>query len=254
MFCLGKKPARPEVPKLRLAAYLDATELPPVPAVIGNFKSWPQNWRVLANDQFGCCVESGAAHETMLLKADAGYAPPLFSNSVILKDYQDCGSGYKIGDNSTDQGTDVQQYAAYRQKVGILDASGQRHKIDIYAALRVGDISQLALAVYLFGCVGIGVQLPNSAIDQFQLFEPWSVVSDSGTAGGHYIPVIGRNSIGSWICITWGRLQAVTPTFLSQYMDEGMAFLSLERLSAKNLSPQGFDLTGLRNDYARITA
>lgn len=254
MFCLGKKPARPEGVKLRLASYLDTAELPPVPALIGNFSAWPQNFRMLANDSVGCCVEAGAAHETMLLKADAGYSVPMFSNSVILKDYQDCGSGYKVGDESTDQGTDVQQYAAYRQNTGILDAAGVRHKINIYTALQVGNVNELALAVYLFGCVGIGVQLPNYAMDQFARFEPWSVQSDNGTAGGHYIPLIGRNSIGNWICVSWGRLQALTPSFISSFMDEGLAFVSQERLNAKGISPQGFDYAGLQQDYLRVTA
>jgi hypothetical protein len=187
MFKLGKKPARPGAVQLRLAAYLDATELPPVPAVIGNFAAWPQGWKMLGNDSFGCCVEAGAAHETMLLKADAGYDVPLFTPYGVLKDYSAV-TGFNSADPSTDQGTDVQQYAAYRQKTGIVDAASMRHKIDIYTALKVGDVNELALGAFLFGAVGIGLQLPTSAMDQFQLFEPWSVVSGSGIEGGHYVP------------------------------------------------------------------
>jgi hypothetical protein len=254
MFKLGKKPARAGAVKLKLGSYLDAAELPPVPAIIGDFARWPQAWRMLNNDTVGCCVEAGAAHETMLLKADAGYPAPLFSNSVVLKDYADCGSGYVVGNEATDQGTDVQQYAAYRQKTGILDASGQRHKIDYYAALKAGDVDEIALGAFLFGAVGIGVLLPTSAMDQFNRFEPWSVVSGGGSEGGHYFPIIGRNSLGNWICVTWGRLQAITSSWLTQYMDEGVAFLSLERLNAKGLSPQGFDLAGLQAYYQKVTA
>lgn len=253
-FCLGKKPARPGDVELRLASYLDTTQLPSVPAVIGNFAAWPQQWQMLSNNVVGCCVEAGAAHETMLLKADAGFPIPPFSDSVVLQDYAACGSGYVVGNEATDQGTDVQQYAAYRQKTGILDAAGQRHKIEIYTALKVGDVNELALAVYLFGAVGIGLQLPTSAMDQFQLFEPWSVASGNGTEGGHYVPMIGRNSLNNWICVTWGRLQALTPSFISSYMDEGLVYISPERVSAKGLSPQGFDLAGLQKDYAAVTA
>jgi len=252
MFCLGKKPARDAV-SLKLGSYLNAAELPPVPAIIGDFTAWPQTWGMLANNVVGCCVEAGAAHETMLLKADAGYPIPPFSDSVVLKDYQDSGSGYVVGDETTDQGTDLQQYAAYRQKTGILDAAGQRHKIEIYTALKVGDVNELAQAVFEFGAVGIGLQLPTSAQDQFQLFEPWSVV-DSAIDGGHYVPIIGRNSLGNWICVTWGRLQALTPGFISKYMDEGLVYISPERISAKGLSPQGFDLAGLERDYKAVTA
>ena len=253
MFRLGKKPARPEAVKLRLAAYLDAAELPPVPAVIGRFAKWPQAWKMLGNDLYGCCYWSGSAHETMLLKADAGYDVPMFTPYGVLKDYS-AATGFNSSDPSTDQGTDVQQGAAYRQKIGICDAAGVRHKIDIYTALKVGDVNQLALAVYLFGTVGIGLQLPTYAMDQFKMFEPWSVQTDSGTEGGHYVNLIGRNSVGSWIGVTWGRLQALTPGFISSYMDEGIAYLSPERLSAKGLSPQGLDIAGLQRDFQTVTA
>ncbi|MFI5776976.1 hypothetical protein [Nocardia sp. NPDC051570] len=62
---LGKLPARMDAVKLKLAHYLDTTALPPAPPNFGHENTF-RNWQMLANDRYGCCVWSGAAHETML--------------------------------------------------------------------------------------------------------------------------------------------------------------------------------------------
>ena len=98
------------------------------------------------------------------------------------------------------------------------------------------------------------MNLPSNAIDQFKAAEPWSIVAGAGSAGGHYVPVVGRNSLGNFLCVTWGRLQAITPAWLAQNMDEGVAYLSLERLTAKGLSPQGYDAATLKSDFQEATA
>lgn len=253
MFKLGKKQARPWPfgNRLQIDSYLYAAELPAVPKVFGS-PQLIQSWKILANDFYGDCVWAGAAHETMMLRAAAHYQPPLFSNTAVLSDYSAV-TGFKQSDPSTDQGTDVQEAAAYRQKTGILDASGQRHKIDSYAALKPGDLHQLDIACYLFGAVGIGVDLPDTAEDQFNRMEPWSVVSGSSSMGGHYVPIVGRNSLGMYLAVTWGRLQAVEPGFIMQFMDEGLVYVSTERLNQKGFSPQGVDLAGLQSDFAAVT-
>ena len=252
MFKLGKTPARPGAIKLRFGTYFSAAELPAVPLAFGH--PWlVQAWRMLGNDLYGDCVWAGAAHETMLLKADAGYPVPLFTNTAVLGDYSAV-TGFRTSDPSTDQGTDVQVAAAFRQKTGILDASGQRHTIDVYTALEVGNLDEIALAAFLNGAVGVGVNLPSNAIDQFKAAEPWSIVAGAGSEGGHYVPVVGRNSLGNFLCVSWGRLQAITPAWLAQNMDEGVAYLSLERLTAKGLSPQGYDAATLKSDFQTVTA
>lgn len=251
LYALGKKPARLEAVKLKFGAYFNTAQLPAVPVRFGH----PELIRdpgMLANDSVGDCVWAGAAHETMLLRAAAGFAPPPFKDENVLADYAAC-AGYNPADESTDQGTDLQQAASYRRKTGIIDANGERHKIDIYAALEPGNLEQIALAVVLFGCVGIGVNLPSSAEEQFTYGEPWSFVSGDKPVGGHYIPLVGRNSLGNFLIVSWGRLHACTPKWLESAMDEGLAYISLERLNAKGLSPQGYNEAALRDDFAQVT-
>ena len=250
---LGKKAARPEAVKLKLGNYINFAELPRVAEIIGNAATWPANWRVLANDKYGDCFWAGSAHEVMVLKAEAGDMVPLFTDRVVLQDYSDC-TGFKASVPSSDAGTDMQTAAAYRQKTGIIDCSGLRHTIDIYTALKVGDVDQLALATALFGAVGVGVDFPSTAMDQFHQAEPWSVVSGAKSEGGHYVPCIGRNSQGNFLCVTWGRLQAFTPAWFIKYNDEGLCYVSLERLNAQKLSPNGFDQAALMADFNALQA
>lgn len=245
---LGKTRARHAV-SLKFETYFDVTALPKAPAVFG--KPWlVRQPGMLANDRIGDCVWAGAAHETMLWCAEAG-TRVTFTDTDVLEDYS-VATGYNPADPSTDQGTDMQAAASYRRKVGVIDASGGRHKIDAYVALKPGNIAQVELAAFLFGAVGIGVQFPASAFDQFDQAKPWTTVAGSPLEGGHYVPIVGRNSMGYFLCWTWGRLQAVSPSWLYKYMDEGIGYLSLERMrgpmGVPGVSPQGFDAATLQAD------
>jgi hypothetical protein len=231
MLALGKKPARAGAYRLAFGDFFSAASLPTPPLVFGR----PQlvtTWGLLANDVDADCCQAGAAHETMLWKASAGQPIPKFTNANVLADYL----AVNPSDPTYQGGTDVEEFAAYRKNTGIEDVTGARHKIDNYVSLKSTDI---ALAAYLFGAVGVGVQLPMSANDQFDQAVPWDVVPGSRNDGGHYFPIMGRNSAGNFLCVTWGRLQAVTPAFIAQYCDEAVCYLSADYLNAGQ-SPRGY--------------
>lgn len=250
-FKLGKKPARPDAVKMKFGSYFDAAKLPPVPALIGH--PWlVRIWGMLGNDRAGDCVWAGFCHETALLHADSNLTVPTFTTKTVFADYHDA-TGFNPGDPSTDQGTDLQDGASYRQKTGIIDILGQRHKIDIYTALRVGDLNEIALAVFLFGAAGIGVRLPDTAEQQFNRMEPWTVEKGASIVGGHYIPCVGRNSLGDFLFVSWGRLTAATPNWVQTYMDEGICYVDRDRLNRNNVSPQNYNLAQLTDDYHQLT-
>lgn len=251
IYKLGKRPARRDAIPLKFGTYFHSAELPVVPAVFG--RPWlVQQWGILGNAEWGDCFWAGAAHETMLLRADAGLTPSTFETANVLSDYA-AATGF-ANTEATDQGTDVAQGCAYRQQTGIVDSSGTRHKIDVYTSLRVGDLSQLALATYLFGIVGVGVQLPSDAEKQFSSGEVWDITPGQSSIGGHYIPCVGRNSQGNYLFVTWGRLQAATPRWVQQCNDESVAMFSRERLAAKGYSPQGYDQAALEADFQALTS
>jgi hypothetical protein len=252
VFKLGKKPARPWAApgnKFRLGVYLAGPAgLPEIPPVFGH-QNLIATWGMLANDRYGDCVWAGAAHETMLYNEEAG-GTVAFTDANVLADYAAV-TGFNPGDPSTDQGTDVQDAAAYRRNTGIVDSAGKRHTIAAYLALDPGNLSHLLTAAYLFSAAGIGLNLPASAIDQAKKAEPWDVVPGSPNEGGHYVPLIGRLAGGMLVCVSWGRQQLITERFFQTFCDEAVAYVSTEDL-VKQKSPDGFAYADLIGDLAEL--
>lgn len=252
---MGKKDARPGAVKLRLSTYLNKSVIPAIPPAFGHAKK-VANWGMLANDTVGDCAIAGAFHETMLWCAEGG-KPINVTDRAVLDTYSSV-TGYDpsqtdpaTGENPTDQGTDPAEFAEIRRTQGILDADGNLHTIGAYLALDQGSLAQLGAAMYLFSAVGIGVQLPESAQEQFQAGEAWTPVSGSPIEGGHYVSGVSRDHDGNLAVVTWGALQWMTGSFYRQYNDESLVYLSEEFLNA-GVSPEGFNLAQLQADLADI--
>ncbi len=252
---LGKKPARHAI-SFKFPTYFDLSSLPPVPPVFGHIHSnTTPKWGILGNDLAGDCVFAGAGHESMAWALAQRRPVPRFTDEIIVQQYSEQ-TGYVIGDDSTDNGTDMQEAASYRRKTGLLDADGVRHKVKAYVEIPMGAqmIDQVLHAAYLFGAAGVGLQLPQSAMDQFDAGQPWTTVKHSKNLGGHYLPCVGRSSAGNLILVTWGKLQAATPEFLQAHMDEACAYLSDEYLDAKGISPEMIDSARLDADLRKLGA
>jgi hypothetical protein len=240
---LGKQPAVEDKRDLRFAAYL-TPKLPTPPRSFGHETLIPTDgWGVLGNDRYGDCVFAGAAHETMLWNRAAGATVP-FTPAGVLGDYGAV-TGFDPRTGANDNGTVVRDALNYRRTTGIRDANGARHKIGAYVALEPGNWAHLTAALYLFGAVGIGIQFPASAMDQFDAGKNWSVVRGASIEGGHYIPLVGRRGVTR--LVTWGRCIGMTKAFYLKYCDEAYAILSPEMLTAGK-SLEGFDLATLQAD------
>lgn len=182
----------------------------------------------------GDCAWAGPAHETMVINHNAGRSVPRFTTLNVLNQYaQYLGlSDYTQLNANNDQGSDVQQVLQHRATTGLTDADGNTHKIAAYVSIEPGNVQDLWDALYLFECVGIGIQFANSAMDQFNANQMWSVVPGAQIEGGHYIPLVGHPVASVWTCITWGKRQLMTQNFLKKYCDEAYAYISLERYNA----------------------
>lgn len=253
-FRLGKLPARPDAYKFKLVNFLKdgAATLPPAPAVFGHDNAI-KLWGMLGNDQYGDCVFAGAGHETMLWNQTAGKTVP-FTTKATLSDYSAV-TGFDPSDPNSDQGTDMEEAAKYRRKTGVIDGNGKRHTVDAYLELpgvsarganSASMLTALASVAYVFGAVGVGIEFPGSAMDQFNAGQPWDVVKGSSIEGGHYVPLIGRKANGNFEVVTWGQVQEVTPAFLLKYVDEAVVYVSLEALQ-NGKTIDGFDVAALQS-------
>jgi hypothetical protein len=243
---LGKRSPTYDHRDLLMSRYVDTHKLPDIPEAFGH-EGVISDWRMLANDKVGCCVFSGAAHETMLLSSMGGIGR-VFTETSVLSDYSAV-TGYTPLNLSSDQGTLVRDAMKYRRDVGVEDFMGNRHKIGVFVSIEPGSWKNLLTALYIFGTVGIGFQFPNSAMDQFSNFDTWSVVPGATISGGHYVPLIGFRE--NLYCVTWGREQQMTRTFYETYCDEAWAYFTEEYLQSGK-TPEGFAKDDLLSDLAAI--
>lgn len=251
----GKLPATYDARDLKYADARVAAALPSIPAPHGgygtDFSDWgmagngpvdsddhslPAEWTSAA-DGAGDCTIAGPGHETMEADRNARRPVATFSAKTCLEAYmtltqQANGTPYDPVTGSGDTGLNVRDVLAYRQKTGLKDDSGNIHKIGVYVALEPGDQQQLWEALWLFETVGIGIEFPESAMDQFNAGQTWSVVPGAQIDGGHYIPIVGHPTTSVWTVVTWGKRQTATPQFLSKYTDEAWAYISAERYNA----------------------
>jgi hypothetical protein len=247
-FKLGRKPSPPDSRDLQFANYR-TTALPALPASWGydNIIA-PNGWGMLGNDSVGDCVWAGAAHEHMLETIVTG-KPATFTAEGVLSDYSAC-TGFDPQDPSTDQGTDPRTAMKYRQKTGIIDAAGKRHKIAAYLALDPHNLTQLEEACYLFGSVGLCWNLPESAQTEFQADKEWTYVPDSPIEGGHYTPLFAKRRHLE-LC-TWSRIVPFTEAFAAHYLDAAWTTISVDWLEQNGTTVQGFDLQQLLADQAAL--
>lgn len=247
----GKLPARPGAVQLKMSDYVKPYVLPTPPLEFGHEKL-VANWGMLKNDQIGDCVIAGGAHETMLWSAMGDRGKPVeFSDRSVESDYSAI-TGYSWWKPGSDRGTDMQEAARYRQRYGLRDRWGFRHKIGAYVSVSKHKVSDHALAAYLFGAVAVGVMCPETMMEQFEKGEPWTYVPGSKLNNGHYIPIVARRG-GYLICVTWGRLQRIHPTFLEAYCDEALAYISPEMLKSGRTA-DGFDMARLESDLRQLQA
>lgn len=253
MLKTGKLPFVADERDLKLSTYLTTTDLPTPPADFGH-EDLVTDWAMLGNgpddsvapgfEGAGDCVFAGGDHETLMLGAEGGHHPA-FTGRQAIADYSAV-TGYVVGEESTDRGTEVRAALKYRKATGLADSAGHRHHIGAFLQLDK-DLDKVFQAAYLFGCVGIGIEFPESAMDQFNEGKPWDVVEGSPIDGGHYVPVVGRSS-GNLVVVTWGKTQEMTPDFFARYCDEAWVYLSSSALDGDGETPDGFDKAQLLAD------
>lgn len=229
---LDKRAARLNSVHLRLGTYLDMPSI--LPLIPGDFgtEHLDADFTGLADAP---SVWAGFAAEVMVAAREAGreveFAAELFP---------------------TEPDTDLQAAASYRRRIGIQDTTGQKHRVGAYVNVTTGDPDQLAAAVYVFGSIGVGLRIPDYAVDDFVAGRVWT--DKRGVhpiAGCVYTPVVGRAD-GRFLAVVAGRIQAIDPVFYRRYNDETICYLSEEIMTAPE-APPGFDRAQLLIDLQAFT-
>jgi hypothetical protein len=247
----GKLPAQPARPHLRLAAGITTT-LPVPPAAVDYDDV--NIWGMLGNADWGCCVESYLGHAVEQITEYATGTEQTVTDGQTLAIYSavagfDPDAG-PPGDNPTDQGTNMQDALTYWRKSGIYSG----HKIAAFASVTLTSWDEIENAVNLFGHVSIGFNFPDSAMDQFNAGEPWTVVKGSPVDGGHCVMMVSYDA--DWLyVVTWGQVQKMARAFWSAYVDEAWVPITQETINAQGANAFGgvINLAALGAAFAALT-
>ena len=237
----GCLPFQAEAVKLYASDYWDRSKLPVVPDVFGHVDNSIE-WGMLANDMVGDCVMAGAAHRVMVWNRAVERGLVLFTDAGVRRQYFSLAGGL-------DEGLDPIAAAKWETTTGIADAGGNVHRTKGFSVL--GSLGDLGVATYMYGSVGLCINLPDNAEDYFRDGKPWTDTSASGS-GGHYVVNVGRNSHGLWVGITWGVLQAYTQEWLEKYCMGVLVYYSEEYLLPSGVSPEAIKGEELDADLARL--
>ena len=204
------------------------------------------DWLEEGNDTVGDCTCADQAHRKMLTTANAGtMVTPTSTDTLAL---YSAITGYTPTDPKTDQGADMQAVADYCLNTGFMGT-----KFDSYANLHPGNQDHIKWGIQLLSSVSIGVKLPNNAQAQFDAGDPWDTTFlPHFIEGGHDVILCDYDE-QYFYCVTWGKIQAITPAWLKRYLDEAILPLDPDWINAvKCQSPSGFDLNALRADLAEL--
>lgn len=199
------------------------------------------NWSMLGNDLYGDCVEAAAVNTIMTMTSQSGIQVSP-TETQTLQDYTNI-TGFNPNDSSTDQGTVMVDALAYYVKSGIAG-----RKVIGWASVKIdSSLWEFKQAISLFGTVLVGFNFPQSAEDQFNTGQPWTINTSSPIVGGHCV-ALSEYSPTQLVCNTWGALQPTSLGFFPYYADEAYVLITQDWINKMKISPSGFNINVLEND------
>jgi hypothetical protein len=244
----GLKPKQPD----KRDFLLSAQTLPPVPSKPFGHGGTFKDWLMLANGpdptapgkaKEGCgdCVWASAAHETMEALTDAGENPQevagLFNGKTAVEAYSQF-TGYDPKTGEGDNGTEIRDALKQRQKIGIPDLLGKRHKIGLYFAVDFTNPAELLVALYYGEGLPCGVAATEENMQAFNRAEQDGqpcVWDKSEGEVDHCIPLVGRPGAAgaaTWAALTWAKRIYLTDAFVTGgNVGEVWSYLTSERIS-----------------------
>ncbi len=245
----GWVPTPPEQPRVRLTAALRTGVAPPE---VDRGKGIPVIGMHL-NDEWGDCTCAASANVIQQQTFFGSHAEWVIPDSAVLAEYEAIG-GFNPndgppGNNPTDQGATVASALGYLKKTGLVG-----RKIAAYGDIEVAEHAKIRTAIWEFGGVVIGLNLPNTAMTQFNNGQNWTVdLSDESIDGGHCVYVVGYNPNG-YMLWTWDKLIYMTTGFWNCFVMEAWAPISTYWVDkATGEDPDGVDLVSLGAEFLAVT-
>jgi hypothetical protein len=158
-------------------------------------------------------------------------------------------TGWDPRDPSSDRGGQMRDAL----KVAMTNGIGP-YKIDAYARVNVRDPIELRAALYAFGSVYVGADLPRRITEQR---DGWFIPSSTDARdrarsyGGHAFPIFGAE-YGILHAVPWISRVLFDNRWSNAYVDEGYVLLDRLWVTQQRVAPNGFDFERLSRDLKAI--
>lgn len=205
------------------------------------------------NDQWGCCTIAADANIIQQQTWFGQHAEITVPDSAVLAAYEKVGgfnpAAGPPGSNPTDNGATVAAALGYLKKTGLAGRT-----IAAYGDIEVTALEKMKTAIWEFGCLSVGLNLPNSAVTEFDAGEWWSVEpGNESIDGGHCVLITGYDPNGFQL-YTWDRVWYMSNAFWSTFGEEAWAPVSTYWVNATSgKDPAGVDKAVLGGEFLAIT-
>lgn len=252
----GWIPTPEHVARVRFERFL-RPETVAVPHAVDHFSNVPYIGMML-NDTWGDCCCAADGHVIQGLTAYGQGSEVQVPDSDVLTAYETTGFNPDAGppgNNPTDNGWTVEAALGYLKNTGMAG-----HRIALYGQIPVAATKLMVQAVYEFGYLSIGVNLPKIAVQQFndgppagQKYPVWKTVpDDGGIDGGHAVAVAGYNATGP-VAWTWGAVVQLTWAWYKKYTGEAWGIVSQDWINQhSHIDPAGVDRTVLGQEALAV--
>jgi hypothetical protein len=203
--------------------------------------------QMLGNDQYGDCTIAAVLHQGGVMTAEqpGGKERVPTTQEAVGQYPQICGPG--------DQGCYIPDVMNWWRDRG-LSVGGQTVKSDGYVSLTLGDQLLAKVALYLFGPLHFGINLPNDWYVNASPGFVWDKTT-SRIVGGHSIAIPGYDTNG-FKASTWGTVGSMTFGAFAdpQWVEEIYAVLSPDWYDKGGLDEHGVNVQALKDALAAIAA
>ena len=200
-------------------------------------------YMMFLNNKKGCCTVSTIGGEIQTKTANAGNKMLVVPDALIDEEYTGLTGG-------PDTGLYMDQVAKAGMNPGYFQSDDRySDRLLAWATLDPHNGNLVRFAIYYFGGVRFGINLPETAAWQIKHGLPWDYIAnptseqgsnDPGSWGGHSVHAMDFAKFGE-TCATWAMLQPMTKTFRRMYIDFAAVTIDLNWFNAVHKVP----VTGL---------
>lgn len=239
----GRLPPVSSKPRLLLRPFMGSiTAAPASVDWYGGVTDWP----MFLNSELGDCTEAMVGHNIQNTSTYGDGATVTITDDDVLAAYERVG-GYNPDDPSTDQGAVLQDVYNDWRKNGV-----GGHKALAFAEVNVSDLNEVKTAIHVFGGAGLGIQVTQQMMDDFNTGKGWTRAGGK-SLGGHAIVAVGYDADGVWV-VTWATVIKMTWTVFRKVTDEAWVSVLPEWINdASGKSPLDVDLYGLGEALSALT-